>query len=305
MTTTRRNFLRSVTAAMAAPALLPGATAASERLPIGFSTLGCPRWEWGTILSHAREWGYAAIELRGIQGEMDLTQCPEFKSAQVAATLRELADADLKISDLGASARLHEVEPRIRAAQLDEAKRFIDLAHRLNSPYIRVFGDRIVPDQPKPATIERIAAGLRELGRYAQGSGVGVLLESHGDFCDSPTLLEILQAADHPRVGLVWDAHHTIVQGKEAPAFTFSKLRAYIHHVHLKDSRPDGNGVRYVLTGDGTIPLREIVQLLRKGQYAGYYSFEWEKAWHPEIAEPAIAIPQFAKVLREYFKADR
>lgn len=27
---------------------------------------------------------------------------------------------------------------------------------------------------------------------------------------------------------------------------------------------------------------------------------EWEKKWHPEIAEPEVALPQHAEVLREY-----
>ena len=29
-------------------------------------------------------------------------------------------------------------------------------------------------------------------------------------------------------------------------------------------------------------------------------SFEWEKRWHPEIEDPEIAIPHYAKVMREY-----
>ena len=36
------------------------------------------------------------------------------------------------------------------------------------------------------------------------------------------------------------------------------------------------------------------------GGYRGYYCFEWEKRWHPEIPEPDIAFPHYAKVMREY-----
>jgi sugar phosphate isomerase/epimerase len=52
-----------------------------------------------------------------------------------------------------------------------------------------------------------------------------------------------------------------------------------------------------VLTGDGTVPIRLIVKVLVASGYEGYYSFEWEKAWHPEIEEPEVAIPHFAKVM--------
>jgi len=42
------------------------------------------------------------------------------------------------------------------------------------------------------------------------------------------------------------------------------------------------------------------VKVLAAGGYRGYYCFEWEKRWHPEIEEPEIAIPHYAKVMRQY-----
>ncbi len=301
---TRRKFVNFASAAIAGNSLMI-AGSSSKRLPIAFSTLGCPRWDWDTILRQASQLGYAAIELRGIQGEMDLTRRPEFGDPRVKQSLKYLEDLDLRISDLGSSARLHEFEPAKRAAQLDEAKRFIDLAHRLKAPYVRVFGDKIVPDQPKRSSVDRVITGLRELGQYAKGSDVGVILESHGDFTDSATLLEIMKGAEMPTVGLLWDAHHTVVAGKENPAHTFQQLGRYIRHTHIKDSKPEGDGLRYVLTGTGTVPVRETVRVLAAGGYRGYYCFEWEKTWHPEIDEPEIAIPHFAKVIREYLDAAR
>ena len=271
-----------------------------KRLPISFSTLGCPKWDWKTILNRAAEWGYAAIELRGIQGEMDLTRRREFSPAGLSQSMRELEDLHLRISDLGASARMHDIEPARRKAQLDEARSFIDLAHRLNAPYVRVFGNNIVEGQSRQATIDRIVAGLRELGEYAKGSGVGVLLESHGDFADSPTLHEILAGVAMPNVGLLWDTHHTFVIGKEPPATTFARLGSYISHTHIKDSIGEGTNLHYVLPGKGRIPIREIAETLEKGGYRGYYGFEWEKAWHPEIEEPEIAFPLYARLLHSF-----
>jgi sugar phosphate isomerase/epimerase len=75
-----------------------------------------------------------------------------------------------------------------------------------------------------------------------------------------------------------------------------------VRHTHLKDSRPEGAGVRYVLTGSGTVPVRETVNVLAAAGYKGYYSFEWEKKWHPEIEAPEVAIPHYAKVMREYLR---
>ena len=33
--------------------------------------------------------------------------------------------------------------------------------------------------------------------------------------------------------------------------------------------------------------------------YDGWYTFEWEKRWHPEIEEPEVAVPAFAAFLRD------
>lgn len=301
MKQTRRDMLKSVGYMLAAPGVLT-VHAAPKRYPIGFTTLGCPKWEWKTILSHAAEWGFSAIELRGLQGQMDLTKCPEFSPGRIGQSLADLAALDLRISDLGSSAGLHEPDAAQRKEQLDEAKRFIDLAKQLKSPLVRVFPDKWVAGEPHEATVDRIVAGLHELGAYAKGSGVAVIVETHGDFPHSTILLELMKKANMPNVGLLWDTHHTYVAGKEEPAETFKMLGAYVRHVHLKDSVPAEKDVRYVLTGEGKVPVREIVRVLAKGKYRGIYSFEWEKAWIPELAEPEVAFPHFAKTMTGYLR---
>jgi len=296
---TRRRFLEGVTAAAAAPAIVR-AFQKKPVYPIAFSTLGCPKWPWTRVLEQASALGYAALELRGIEGEMDLTKRPEFIGTRVDQTMKDLQALGLTISDLGASARMHEADPKIRAAQLDEGKRFIDLAARLKVPYVRVFGDKVPPGEDRKAVVARVVDGLRTLGEHARGGNVSIIIESHGDFTDSPSLLEILKGAAMPNVALLWDAHHTVVAGKETPLQTFKALGSYVRHTHLKDSRPEGTGVRYVLTGSGTVPVKDTVAVLVKGGYKGFYCFEWEKAWHPEIDEPEVAFPDYAEKMRQY-----
>lgn len=283
----------------AAPVILRGFQK-PPRYPLAFSTLGCPKWPWTKVLEQASGLGYAAIELRGIEAEMDLTKRPEFIGARLAASKKDLEALSLKISDLGASARMHEADPKVRAAQMDEGRRFIDLAAQLGVPYVRVFGDRIAAGETRESTLPRVIEGLRTLGEHARGSGVGVIIESHGDFADSPSLLKILDGAAMPNVALLWDAHHTVVLGKEDPAETYKALGRYVRHTHLKDSRADGTARRYVLTGTGEVPVKKTVDVLAAAGYRGYYCFEWEKAWHPTIEEPEVAFPHYADTMRRY-----
>jgi sugar phosphate isomerase/epimerase len=293
--TTRREFVGT-----AAALLLPWQ--AVKRLPLGFSTLGCPKWPWPKILDFAAEHEFASIELRGILDNMDLTKVPELAPERLDDAKRQLAAHGLVVSDLGASAQMHDMDAVKHAAQLDEARRFIDLAHALGAPYVRVFGNEYVKDVPRDQMLAHIAGALHELGDYAKGKGVTVLIESHGAFTDSPALLEILQKADSPNVALLWDAHHTFVSGKEQPEDTVRQLGRYIRHTHLKDSVPAGTDRRYVLTGTGDVPVKRQIAALVKIGYRGAYSFEWEKRWHPEIEEPEVAFAQYARVAADYLR---
>jgi sugar phosphate isomerase/epimerase len=301
---TRRAFLA---AAAAGPAILktargPWVMDKTPRLPLAFSTLGCPKWDWKKILDTASQHGFAALELRGLLDEMDLPKSPQFTGAKLKESLKDLSALGLKVSDLGASARLGEPDAAKRAAHLDEAKRFIDLARRMKSPYVRIFGGKLLKGQTMQDATERIVAGFRELHDHAKAAGVVLLIESHDEFVTSPSLLGILQGANLPTAQLLWDAHHTCVAG-EKPAETFKQLGKYVRHTHLKDSKPAASGRQYVLTGAGEVPVRETVKVLAAAGYKGYYCFEWEKRWHPEIEDPEIAIPHYAKAMREYLSS--
>jgi sugar phosphate isomerase/epimerase len=312
----RRRFLATAGAAAAVAALsgcarsssagsVGSATASraagSSRLPIGFSTLGTPKWTWIQTLDFAAAHGFAAVELRGVLDQMDLSKVPEFQPDRLAQTKRELADRGLVVPDLGASINLHEQDQTKRAAAMAETRRFIDLASAMGTPYVRVFGNEYPKGMERKAVLEYIGAGLRELGEYGRPRNVSVIIESHGAFTDSPSLLELMRLADSPNVAILWDAHHTFVGG-EQPENTVAQIGKYIRHTHLKDSVPAGKDRKYVLTGTGEVPVKRQVAALARTGYKGYYSFEWEKRWHPEIEEPEVAVAQYATVMAGYLR---
>jgi sugar phosphate isomerase/epimerase len=302
----RRSFLATLGAGLAAPALLR-AQGPRKRYPIAFSTLGCPGWSWKTIVEQADKLGYAALELRGVAGEMDLTKVPELTGSQQAATKKDLAALGIVISDLGASSRMHEKDPAVREKQFDEGRRFIDLAQALGVKYVRMFGDKIPEGEPKAEVMKRVIEGFSRMAEHGKPAGVTVLIESHGDFTKSPDLVEILTKVNHANFQLLWDAHHSFVAGGEQkPAETWAQVGKWARHTHRKDSKPAGTKAedrRYVLLGTGEVPVREQVAVIAKSGYKGFYCFEWEKKWHPEIEEPEVAFPHYAKTMAEYLEA--
>ena len=60
---------------------------------------------------------------------------------------------------------------------------------------MRVFGDKVPPGETSAGARARRSTGSRTLGEHAKGSEVAVMIESHGDYTDSPTLHEMLTGA--------------------------------------------------------------------------------------------------------------
>ncbi|MEO8416585.1 MAG: sugar phosphate isomerase/epimerase family protein [Ginsengibacter sp.] len=297
----RRKFLKATTLLMAVP-FAPNFFDVKKTKPLlAFSTLGCPDWNFHKITDFAVQHNYKGIELRGLLREMDFTKCPEFSPQNIAATLALMKDKNLAFADLGASTNLHIADSAERKKNLDEAKSFIDLAQKINCPHVRVFPNRLPKDQDKNATMDLITKGLLELGDYAKGSNVSVLMETHGDLVWSEDIEKIMQASFNAHTGLVWDITNMWSITKEPPVEVYQKIKKYIRHTHIKDLKMVNGKEDYALLGEGEVPIFTAIDALQKGGYKGYYSFEWEKLWHPEIAEPEIALPQYSKVMLEHF----
>jgi sugar phosphate isomerase/epimerase len=96
----------------------------------------------------------------------------------------------------------------------------------------------------------------------------------------------------------LWDVHHPWRLLGEEPETTWSNIGRWVQYTHVKDSRGTVEQYAYCLTGEGEVPLARICAVLRNNGYDGYYTFEWEKRWHPEIAEPEAAFPQYAQYMR-------
>jgi sugar phosphate isomerase/epimerase len=300
---TRRDFIKNTAGLVAIAYTGSSFITKKDRHLLSFSTLGCPDWPFQRIVNFAADNGYNGIEMRGILRQLDLTKCPEFSTPEnIAASLKMMQDKGLAFVNLGASTALHFPEGAERQKNIDEGKRFIDLAHQLKCPYIRVFPNNLPKDQDRAATISLIAKGLHELGDYSKGSDVKVLMETHGEVVEAGLIKKIMQAADHPRVGLVWDVYNMWSVTKENPAMVYQLLKEYIHHTHIKDAKNINGKEQYVFLGTGDSPIFEAIDLLSKDNYKGYYSFEWEKLWHPEIAEPELALADYPKAIKQHFQ---
>lgn len=298
----RRKFLQDASLFIAGGAIGFSFTEKMRKPLLSFSTLGCPGWTFSQILDFAVANQYNGIELRGILKQLDLPSCKEFSNAvNIKASLQQMQDKQLQFVDLGSSCTLHFAAGPERQKNIDDGKRFLDLAAALHCPNVRVYPNNFIKGQEKNQTMQLIVEGLLQLADYAKGTGVNVLMETHGDLVHIEDLKSIMQLAKHPQVGLVWDPANMYLETSESPFLAYQQLKSYIKHAHIKDAKKIDGKISFHFLGEGNLPIYEAIDALYKDGYKGYYSFEWEKLWHPEIAEPELALADYPKKMFQHF----
>ena len=267
-------------------------------MKLAFSTLGCPQWELKRIAEAATEYGFAAVELRAIGGDLDLLKRPEFQTATLETTRRWLADQNLSICCVDTSCTFDSQRAEERRKQVEIALRHAELAAALGAPLIRIFPDKIQTGARRTDTRDNIAASLHEVAQHAP-SGVRIALETHGDFARGHIAAEIVGLANHPNVALIWDVANSVAAGDSIEE-SARAVAPYLAHVHLRDARAVKGQEHWlpVLAGRGAISFTDVVNALSRLAYDGYISFEWEKYWHPEIEEPEVALPNFVNAMK-------
>ena len=262
------------------------------------NTLGAPTWTLEETAKHARAYGYAGVDLRLIDGEVITLDSVHANRTRIQ-TLFPVDE--LPVATLATSVRLATREPQVRAATLEEGKAWIDLAAELKVPVIRFFAARNPPEMDLESSIQAVGEMLALLSERARQCEVRIGVETHDEFASARTVARALALAPSDSTGAIWDMWHTARAG-ESPAECMELLHGRIINVHLKDARRTADGWQLVLLGEGDIPVRDGLQQLQAFGYEGSISVEWEKKWHPEIAEPEIAFPHFMRVLRTYLR---
>lgn len=266
-------------------------------MKLTYTSLACPGWTIEEAVSAAERYGYAAIEWRLADGVI----IEPTTSAEVRRRLRAVPAAHgIEVACLDSSCRAVQAEPKARAATIEAGQRMLDLAAEIGAPFLRVFGGALPEQATRASIIDSAAEVLYALGQYGAQCGVTVLLETHDAWTNSQDVQTLIRMVALPGVKVLWDSHHTYRFG-ETPGQTLSLLGDTIVYVHVKDSQlhaDDPSTWTYCLAGKGDVPLGEICAELKARGYTGHLCLEWEKMWHPTIAEPEVALPQAIAYLR-------
>ena len=268
---------------------------------IAFSTLAFPGATLASAVSLGRRWGYAGIEFRLIDGQLI---DPSMSAADRARVKRTLAGLPIVAVDTSIRLTGDDAGRQLRP--------FLELASDWEAPLVRVFGGTLAAEDADPKArreqLRAAAAVLESSVPLASRLAVAIGVETHDDFSASSVVAELLALADPDWVGAVWDSLHPHRMG-DRPADVYANLGERILLAQVKDARripgSEGDDWQLVLLGQGEVPVRQMLRLLRAGGYGHWISVEWEKRWHPEIEEPEVALPQHLRLLAEWMEVDR
>ena len=259
-----------------------------------FSTLGCSNYSLDEVLKLAKRFNIDAVELRGLNDRMELSDIEELSPENGDSTLAAFREYGVELAVLGSSCRLHNKDTHADAALA------VDIASRLGVPFVRVFGDRFKPD--RETATQTAIDGLRSLCSDAERKNVAVLLEIHGEFCTVDAIAPIIEAVGSYRsFGIIWDVAHSDADYRENWREFYSFISPYLRHVHIKDHERNSTPPFHLMPlGEGDLPLVPIVNRLLEDGYDGYFSFEWEKMWHPALAPAEVVFPHFANFMKQF-----
>lgn len=183
-----------------------------------------------------------------------------------------------------------------RAEYMECLKRHIEIAARLGvkiavaHPGGKNLGNYTTTAQRKQLRETNVRA-FRELADHAADHGLRIGLENlPRRWMDTPAdLLELLQAIDHPAVGITLDTSHAQVMKLDIPA-AVCEFGPHLIATHISDS--DGSGDQHLTPGGGTIDWPPVMQALRDINYDGLFNLEIPGERH--------AVPELRKLKTEY-----
>ena len=219
--------------------------------------------------------------------------CDDFKFDGVEVRLTESTDFNfvdgLNVVDIGTSVNFK----RYDEAQIKSAKEILDKIKDTDIKAIRVFlGNFAVMTTyaKEELSYDGIVKALQEISDYTDKE---IWVETHNEFSSGRVLKKLMEDTDRENVKIIWDIIHP-VEEFETPEETWEYIGKKVAHVHVKDGKRSENPFKheydYTALGEGALPIKEIFCILKKNNYDGYISLEWENAWRPELRKYSMDI---------------
>lgn len=211
-------------------------------------------------------------------------------SSQYLAGLRRTAHKNgISLYSIAVRVRLSQPTPELQAAEVESAKKWIDVAERLGAGHVRVFGGAIPKGATEEQAIGYAVETLKRAADYAGTKGVILGVEDDGGLTTNagPTI-EIVKRTDSPWAGMNLDAGNFPKDGYAQVEMAVPY--AVSTHIKATISTPDGKREK--------ADFDKLFGLFAKGGYRGFVSLEYEEK--DAMAMVPVLAPQIIRAARKY-----
>jgi sugar phosphate isomerase/epimerase len=266
-------------------------------MKLSFTTLGCPDWSLEQIASNGKAYGFEGVELRTHDDKNHFS--PDASAEEARTTAQMFRDKGVPVfSVMGYTRFAHQDQAEVAKNQA-LMRKLIGIAEAMGAPYIRTFAGKLPAGAKLDPMLDQVVKALKPLADEAANRGVTIGIETHDDWCAGDVNIRLVNGINNKKgFGVIYDVANAINSGEEWTK-TYEKIKPHIVYCHAKDDYKNAEGKRvYVPFGAGTMPWFTILQTLKRDGYKSYFSFEWEKKWHPELDAPERVFPAYVQKMR-------
>ncbi|MBP8802132.1 MAG: TIM barrel protein [Kiritimatiellae bacterium] len=233
---TRRDFMMSGGAALAAALAVPAAKAraAKNGVQLGLTTYQIgSRWTVAELIEFLPRFGLFGVEIRTDMKYAHGLELTSSKAARAEAAKR-FADSPVKLVGVASGERYDSPDAARLARAIERTKEMLQFCADLGAGGLRVFPNDFHKDVPQEKMLDQIATSLKLLAPVATSLGVELRLEAHGSAGLLPHLATIAKAVDHPGLRLKLNSDFRDTKG-EGLAANLEKVAPYLGstvHVH-------------------------------------------------------------------------
>ena len=265
-----------------------------------FSTKGWHGYAFEEFCDVAQDLHFEGIELHNIHNPLFTDKDGAFHDHAAAATVRRLYEKKLTIpcidaiGDIGNADTISETVNEITAC--------LEIAKNLRIPAVRL---RAEAAQDTEAAVQAATATVETVLPIAQTQGVALLIETAGLFSNTARLRDFLEFFANDTVAALWNLSAAYFSGGEQPEEVIKNLGAYVRHVHFTDARLVNGEPEYCLTGEGELPIADMMLALRSVNYDGFLSLVWNPEWCTELDDMELIFSQFVNFMKQFGDTSR
>ncbi len=283
----RRTLIQGAAALAAAPRLQAqaakghlraGLVAYSYRKPLAAKTM-----DYETLIRKVSEMGLDGLDTT-------VYWFPDTSDAYLAKLRAAAYKNAISLYSVAVRVRLCQPSPELRRAEVENAKKWVDVAEKVGAAHVRVFGGSIPKGATEAQAIPWAVEVLKRAADYSGSKGIFLGVEDDGGLTTTaePTV-EIVKQADNPYAGINLDTGNFPKNGYSQTALCIPY--AVSTHVKAHIAAPDGTKEK--------ADWSRIAAMLVKGGYKGYMSLEYENQDDAETAIPGLAA-ELRRVVRAH-----